>query len=584
MATKIFPHNYDFGGQIEHMRIFCSNTNCEFSRKKSTEEIKNEKGKIIYEEKGLPVLLVDEDIYRLCPTLIVGTVDKFAQITWNWKTASLFGKVDKWSSTKGFITSNDPKPPARVTNLQAKYGKDHLIPPELIIQDELHLISGPLGTLTSLYETAIDSLCTTDESFPKIIASTATTRNSPEQIKRLFNIRRNQVKIFPPQGVAFGDSFFAKEIPTNEEYGKIYLGVCPTSRTGLTTLARIAAVILQTIRGYKQEKRYTLNELDPYYTVVSYFNTIKELASANRVFDDSVPNFMDMIQKKYDVVDSVSDKNTNDSKYFLPNLNKDELTSRKNANEIPDILEKLDFGLTDGENPLDVLLCTNMIQVGVDVDRFGTMIINGQPKQTSEYIQASGRIGRKYPGLIITSYNYLKPRDLSHYENFVYYHSTFHQYVEPVSITPFSPRARDRGLLGVAVGLMRLNSPLLAKRNSAHNFEINSSFQPLIDYVTNSIINRVNDIEPAEVSSTKIQLERKIFEFWDKRSNFHKNLYFDKNPHPLARENPENKYLMKSSIYSEDDESILVPTSLREAEDEVKLKYYSSKFKDDRNE
>ena len=131
---------------------------------------------------------------------------------------------------------------------------------------------------------------------------------------------------------------------------------------------------------------------------------------------------------------------------------------------------------------------------------------------------------------------------------------------------------------------MRLNSPLLAKRNSAHNFEINSSFQPLIDYVTNSIINRVNDIEPAEVSSTKIQLERKIFEFWDKRSNFHKNLYFDKNPHPLARENPENKYLMKSSIYSEDDESILVPTSLREAEDEVKLKYYSSKFKDDRNE
>ena len=222
---------------------------------------------------------------------------------------------------------------------------------------------------------------------------------------------------------------------------------------------------------------------------------------------------MDMIQKKYDVVDSVSDKNTNDSKYFLPNLNKDELTSRKNANEIPDILEKLDFGLTDGENPLDVLLCTNMIQVGVDVDRFGTMIINGQPKQTSEYIQASGRIGRKYPGLIITSYNYLKPRDLSHYENFVYYHSTFHQYVEPVSITPFSPRARDRGLLGVAVGLMRLNSPLLAKRNSAHNFEINSSFQPLIDYVTNSIINRVNDIEPAEVSSTKIQLERKIFEF-----------------------------------------------------------------------
>ena len=579
-GDKILPQNYDFGGRIEHMRIFCSNNNCEFSREKSKEKIKDEKGKIFYEERGLPVLLIDEDIYKLCPTLIVGTVDKFAQITWNWKTASLFGKIDKWSSTKGFITSNDPNPPAKVANLQDKYGKDHLLPPELIIQDELHLISGPLGTLTSLYETAIDSLCTTDESFPKIIASTATTRNSPEQVKRLFNIPKNHVKIFPPQGFVFGDSFFAKEIPIDEEYGKMYLGICPTSRTGLTILARVAAVILQTIRGYRQEEKYTLAELDPYYTVVSYFNTIKELANASRVFDDSVPNFMYMIQKKYDLVDSDTDKNSNDSKYSSQNLNKDELTSRKNANEIPDILEKLDFGLTDGKNPLDVLLCTNMIQVGVDVERFGTMIINGQPKQTSEYIQASGRIGRKYPGLIITSYNYLKPRDLSHYENFVYYHSTFHQYVEPVSITPFSPRARDRGLLGVVVGLMRLNSRLLAKRNSAHNFEINSSFQPLIDHVTNSIIDRVNDIDPTEVSNTKTQLERKIFGFWNKRSNSHTNLHFDKNPHPSARDSSENKYLMKSSIHSLDDESILVPTSLREAEDEIKLGYYSTKFEE----
>ena len=132
-----------------------------------------------------------------------------------------------------------------------------------------------------------------------------------------------------------------------------------------------------------------------------------------------------------------------------------------------------------------------MIQVGVDIDRLGAMIINGQPKQTSEYIQASGRIGRKFPGLIITSYNYLKPRDLSHYENFVYYHTTFHQYVEPVSITPFSPRARDRGLLGIVVGLMRLNNNLISKRDSAFRFEINSSFQPLIDRFTITILNRV---------------------------------------------------------------------------------------------
>ena len=574
-GDDILPYNYDFGGQVEHMRIFCSNKNCEFSKVKSKEEVKNENGGKFYEERGLPVLLVDDDIYQLCPTLIIATVDKFAQISWNWKTASLFGKIDKLSTKKGFITSNDPDPPARVIDLKSKYGKDHILPPELIIQDELHLISGPLGTLTSLYETAVNDLCTTEESFPKIIASTATTKNSSEQVKQLFNIPRNLVKIFPPQGFSFGDSFFAKEITTDEEYGKIYLGVCPTSRTGLTILARIAAVILQIIRTCKQNGKYTDDELDPYYTVVSYFNTIKELANANRLFDDSVPDFMLNIQNKYDIVSS-DDKNEDSNKKSVPNLYKDELTSRKNANEIPATLELLDVGLTTNNGkPLDVLLCTNMIQVGVDVDRFGAMIIYGQPKQTSEYIQASGRTGRKYPGLVVVSYNFLKPRDLSHYENFVYYHSTFHQYVEPVSITPFSSRARDRGLLGVVVGLMRLNSNLLSARNFAHRFEINSSFQPLIDRVTNSILERVSNIDPTETQNTKVELERKIFGFWDKRSNIYKNLHFDKNPHPFATEDPENKYLMKSSIHSIDKESILVPTSLREAEDEINLKYYS---------
>jgi len=587
-GEAISPYNYDFGGQIEHMRIFCSNNNCEFSREKSKEQVEDDKGNKIYEERGLPILLIDDDIYSLCPTLIIATVDKFAQISWNWKTASLFGKVNKFSFKKGFITSNNPDPPQQhVIDFTKKFGKDHLLPPELIIQDELHLISGPLGTLTSLYETAIDNLCTTKESFPKIIASTATTKNSQEQIKRLFNIPRTKVKIFPPQGFVFGESYFAKEVSTQEEYGKMYLGVCPTSRTGLTILARIAAVILQIIRTYKHEGKYTDAELDPYFTVVSYFNSIKELASANRVFDDSVPDFMRMIQNKYDILQPDEENDTkkeDEKKFYLPNLYKDELTSRKNANEIPEILEQLDVGLENKARPLDVLLCTNMIQVGIDIDRFGVMIINGQPKQTSEYIQATGRIGRQFPGLIITSYNYLKPRDLSHYENFLYYHSTFHQYVEPVSITPFSPRARDRGLLGVAVGLMRLNSNLIAQRNDAHRFEINSSFQPLIDQVTNCIIERVTKIDPTEMQDTKKQLKRKIFEFWNRRSTNHKNLHYDKNPHPFAREDPEGKYLMKSNVHSVDDESILVPTSLREAEDQVKLKYFSTKFKEEKDE
>lgn len=585
-GSEISPYNYDFGGAVEHMQIFCSNKSCEFSKDKSREEIgKDKKQNPIFESRGLPVLLIDDDIYHLCPTLIIGTVDKFAQISWNWKTSSIFGNINRYSPSKGYITTNDPKPPVRgVIDFKSKFGIEKLLPPELIIQDELHLISGPLGTLTSIYETAIDSMCKNEQGIsPKIIASTATTRNSPEQVKQLFNIARNKVKIFPPQGFDFGNSYFGKEISTDEEFGRLHIGVCPTSRTGLTILARIAAVILQNIRQFRYEKKYSDEELDPYFTVVSYFNSIKELATANRVFEDSVPDFMWMIQNKYDIIETEEENKNKQSLKSTPNLILEELTGRKNANEIPEILKQLDVGITSGKKPLDALLCTNMLQVGVDIDRFGVMIINGQPKLTSEYIQASGRIGRKFPGLIIASYNYLKPRDLSHYENFIYYHSTFHKNVEPVSITPFSSRARDRALLGVVVALMRQNSNLLSERKSANKFD-EDEYEELIEQIKNTILNRVSNIEPTERESTETQLERKIFEFWQKRVTENNNLEYNKNPYPDAPKVPNGKYLMKSEIDSVDEEAILVPTSLREAEDEVKLKYYSPKLEDEEDE
>lgn len=84
------------------------------------------------------------------------------------------------------------------------------------------------------------------------------------------------------------------------------------------------------------------------------------------------------------------------------------------------------------------------------------MTVAGQPKNTAEYIQATSRVGRRYPGLVYMVYNWSRPRDLSHYERFAHYHATFYQHVEPLSVTPFSPRALDRGLTGVLVSLIRL--------------------------------------------------------------------------------------------------------------------------------
>lgn len=579
--------NYDFSDktkQIEQMQIFCSNDNCEFSKKNSA--------------NGIPALLIDSDIYKLCPSLIVATVDKYAQISKKWETAALFGKINKYSEKDGFITTNNPKPPTghqdkkQIYDL-TKFGQTELNPPELIIQDELHLIAGPLGTLTGLYETAIDYLCTNNGIPPKVIASTATIRRAEEQILSLFN--RNDMRVFPPQGFSFGDSFFAKENSITADPGKLYIGVCPTSRAGLTILARVAAVILQTIRQLRVDNKFTDDELDPYYTLVSYFNSIKELAGANRVFDDSVPDFMWNIERKYDVdetkeiEESENDKAKVETKAKIKkgnHLDHEELTSRIDASVIPKLLEDLNISLTnkEGIRPLDALLCTNMIQVGVDIDRFGVMMINGQPKNTSEYIQASGRIGRKFPGLIITTYNFLKPRDLSHYENFVYYHSTYHKNVEPVSLTPFSARARDRGLFGVLVSLLRLQDSLLAHRNSAGNFgKTNPRFTGLISSIITAFENRVSNIENEEWTRTKSDLDVAL-DYWDKMAKQHgTNLQYDENPNPFASKNPNGFNLMKSSSYTDPD-SRFVPNSLRDAEEEVHLYYYSKNRHGDSNE
>jgi len=367
--------------------------------------------------KRLPVLVVDEDIYESPPTLIIGTVDKFAMLAW-------------WGDT------------GRIFNLGTKYD-----PPDLVIQDELHLISGPLGSIVGLYESAIDMLCSWRGRSPKIVASTATIRRAQRQCQSLYDRKLFQ---FPPQGLDISDSFFA--IEDNRAPGRIYAGVFASAAPSfVTAMIRVLSSLFQSCKSIPLPDGALESCRDPYWTVLQYFNSLRELGHAATLVEADIPEYMWAIASR----DRIS------KELCRRHLSSEELTSRRTADEIPKILDRLEVRYPckskDDPYPLDTLLATNMISVGVDVSRLGLMVVAGQPKTTSEYIQATSRVGRsaKSPGLIVTMYNPGKPRDRSHYEQFRAYHSAFYRFVEPTSVTPFSIPALERALHAVLVVVAR---------------------------------------------------------------------------------------------------------------------------------
>lgn len=430
---------------------FCGDNSgqCSFAQKNSPQE-------------GLPVMVVDEEIYRRPPSLLISTVDKFAQMPWKGETAMLFGRVSGLCPRHGFLS---PDVDESVGTRHRKY-KDMpeaviaahgwLRPPDLIIQDELHLISGPLGSMTALYENAVDALCRWQLDGrtvrPRVIASTATIRRAAEQVRRLFNRR---VEVFPPPGVDSRDNFFSLERPVSEQCpGRVYAGICSIGQRIPPTTVRLYATVMAAAQSLFEQ--YGV-DADPWMTTVGYFNSVRELAGTRRLVEDEVRS-------------RLADPRQRGGLVRRRIARTEELTSRQASHKIPGILERLgnrfDPAGSGGEGedwtrkPYDVVLATNMISVGVDVERLGLMVMLGQPKTTSEYIQASSRVGRssRAPGLVLTLYNWARPRDLSHFEDFYGYHAAFQRHVEALSVTPFAGRALDRGLAGVLVSLVRLLS------------------------------------------------------------------------------------------------------------------------------
>ena len=430
-------------------------------------------------DEGLPVMVVDEEIYRRPPALLIATVDKFAQMPWKGEVGMLFGRVTKLCPRHGFLSPDVDDADHRAGpggRPPASKREDHprLRPPDLIIQDELHLISGPLGSMTALYETAVDALCEWELDGrvvrPRVVASTATIRRAGEQIRRVFNRR---VEVFPPPGADSRDNFFSLERPIGEDApGRVYMGICPIGLRIPAANVRLYATALSAAQKLYEKWGVAA---DPWMTAVGYFNSIRELAGARRLLDDEVRNRLRSGELRGLV------------KRTLRQVK--ELTSRQSSAKIPDILEGLENGFapdapaeTDAPDaptknrayPYDVVLATNMISVGVDIDRLGLMLVNGQPKTTSEYIQATSRVGRsaRAPGLVLTLYHWARPRDLSHFEGFYSYHEAYQRHVEALSVTPFAPRALDRGLAGVLVSLVRQMTTLMNGNTDAQKLPL----------------------------------------------------------------------------------------------------------------
>ncbi len=457
--TPLNIENFSLQNDPARLVLKCFNPQCIFS-----------------DEYGFPIHVVDEDIYNFRPTLLIGTVDKFARLPWKSEVGRIFG-----SDARNNLTFH---------------------PPELIIQDELHLISGPLGSLVGLYETIVDMLCTSVEGYsPKIIASTATIRQAEGQVKSLFN---RKVRQFPPAGLHSSDSFFSQEASPEEKPGRIFLGVHTSGISGKTSLLRIYADLLHGVQIAECDDEIR----DPYWTLVGYFNSIRELGAARTLVDDDVQSRYRLVRNRTTELLIEEYLETNPSEEYQDvrkkileeeikhrSLYAEELTGRVPSSRIPNTLSRLEtkYQSMNPSAAIPVLLATNMISVGVDIDRLGLMVVTGQPKTTSEYIQSTSRVGRKFPGLIVTLYNWSRPRDRSHYEHFTSYHSALYRFVEITSVTPFSSRARDRGLHAVFISLIRHMLTQMSKESSAKRFARLSDF----DYarIKDYILTRIGDVD-----------------------------------------------------------------------------------------
>ncbi|HEY9804550.1 MAG TPA: DISARM system helicase DrmA [Leptolyngbyaceae cyanobacterium] len=579
---------------IEDFEIYCPNPKCELNTDKKWNEkvpikfnnqsqgaLLDQPNNFIWEEPiaafkqnsyslRIPIsaFTVDDQIYSRIPSLLVATVDKFARLAFEPRAGALFGNINHYHSRSGYYRDNagtdTPSPKTHIKRVNP------LLPPDLILQDELHLIEGPLGSMVGLYETTVDTLC--EQMYegktvsPKYIASTATVRQSQSQVKCLFD---RTVFQFPPLSLSAGDTFFARtpanvhptETDANDRHpgGRLYVAVCAPGKGAQTPIVRLYASMLQNIWELRQNG-CSESDCDPFWTLVGYFNAIRELAGALTLYRQDIPERLRYVANTRGVPQRDLGEEI-------------ELSSRKDSTELPGLLSSLSQELPEAK---DIVLSTSMFGTGVDIDRLGLMIVNGQPKTTSSYIQATGRVGRRQGGLVITFFRASRPRDLDHYEFFTGYHRAIYRYVEPITVTPFAARARERGMGPVAVALLRqareikgvtVSPNWAAKTRAAYIQGVRSSAPEL--QIVNQVLNERSQTQLEIRRPPKDQVDREVrggFDRWQMVAEQQNNLVYeeyaiDKNPTlPVVLGDEQHQERNFTVVYRN------APQSLREVE------------------
>lgn len=456
MPTKRESSKDQYGVRLagNEIRFRCVNSSCEFV------------------DRDLPMNVVDEILYNDPPTFLLATVDKFARLQFKEQSGRLLGLDSPFMQ------------------------------PSLIIQDEMHLLSGPLGTTVAVFDAVIQMLLAKSGSVPKIVASTATIRSSEDQVRGLYG---REVSLYPPAGLDGDETYFAKPVRSGE--GRLYVGIMPQSVSQASALVSVATPMLE-VPQVSQEIVNNAEALDNYWTLVMYHNSLRELGRSSALLLDDINGRLSARAGRIGV--------------DLRQVQADrviELTSRKSPEDLPKDLRRLRERVYETNQAADAVLSSNMLSVGIDVQRLALMLMVGQPKTTAEYIQATSRVGRgDVKGVIVTLFRSNRARDRSHFETFRSYHEALYRSVEPTSVTPWSLSSRERSMPGALIALLRHWYPQLAANDEAGKLDLSDpAFNGSIERVTEQFVEHIRRSDGQAADDCLIQIQVLLRE-WDQKA------------------------------------------------------------------